>query len=103
MVKPPQTSWFLKRWICIFIFLKILMLLAKEKCTPFPGHMINNMVSIKYIYELAKIKKEMDPHLKTSSLESICRSIMGQCSSMGILVVFDQEKPEKPIKINMKL
>lgn len=30
----------------------------------FPGHKIVGEVSIKYIYEVAKVKKEMDPSLK---------------------------------------
>lgn len=91
MVKPPPTSWFLKR------------IASRERCTEFPGHIINSLISIKYVYELAKLKKEIDPHLQHTSEESICRTILGQCSSMGLGVTMDQDRPEKPIKLNLKI
>ena len=59
-------------------------------------------IGIKYIYEIAKIKKEMDYDLANNSLESICSMIMNQCKSMGVVVVFNQEEP-KPFKINLKI
>lgn len=60
------------------------------------------MVSVKYIYEIAKIKKEFDPDLKDMDLEAICRMVASQCQGMGVIPVFDTEKPEiiKP-KINV--
>ena len=33
-------------------------------------------IDIKYIYEIAKIKKEMDPDLVNIPLESICKTIV---------------------------
>lgn len=51
LIKPPPTSWFLKKAAGI------------EKCTPLPGHKYSGDVGIKYIYEIAKIKQEIDPHL----------------------------------------
>jgi large subunit ribosomal protein L11 len=63
IVKPPPTSWFIKK--C----------LGKERLS---GSWINRsgVVGIKYIYEIAKIKKELDCDLKNTSLESICRCII---------------------------
>ena len=62
-IKSPPTSWFIKR------------LLGVEKCT---GHraLISGTVGITYIYEIGKIKKEMDDDLKDVPLESVCRSIV---------------------------
>jgi len=59
-------------------------------------------ISIKYIYEIAKIKQEIDPNLAHHPLDGICKMIMGQCNSMGVGVTIDQEKP-KPIKVPLKL
>ena len=41
---------------------------------------------IKQIYEIAK-KKQQDEHLKHIALQSLTRSVMGSCVSMGIEVV----------------
>ena len=60
-IKPPETAWFLKKVV------------GKDKLTKFPGHMVYDEVSVKYIYEIAKIKQEMDKDMKNISLESICR------------------------------
>ena len=44
-------------------------------------------LSVKHVYEIAKLKAT-DDHLKgTSSLESVARSVMGSCKSMGVTVV----------------
>jgi len=48
IIKPPETSWFLKR------------VTGKNKFTNFPKHYVNDKISILYIYEIAKIKKEID-------------------------------------------
>jgi large subunit ribosomal protein L11 len=53
-------SWFLKKAT------------GKNKFTGFPGHVVLDTVSIKHIYEIAKIKKEMDLDLKHVELKSIC-------------------------------
>ncbi|OAA68372.1 mitochondrial ribosomal protein [Niveomyces insectorum RCEF 264] len=43
-------------------------------------------VSLKHIYEVAKIKQS-EPRLSGLSLESLCRSIIFQAKSMGVAVV----------------
>ena len=52
IVKPPETSWFLHKASGL------------EKFTPLPGNDDYGFVPLQYIYEVAKIKKEMDPDLK---------------------------------------
>lgn len=49
---------------------------------------------MKNIFEIGKIKKEMDKALEHLSLENVCRMIVGTCKSMGIRVVSDRPKPE---------
>ena len=77
VVKPPPTVWFL------------LKAAGKESGTEFPNLTSAGFVSAKYIYEIAKIKKEFDPDLKDKALWSICTMIMGTCKSMGIKIVDD--------------
>lgn len=43
-------------------------------------------VSLKHIYEIAKIKKT-DDHLKHIGLEQIASSVLGTCRNIGIRVV----------------
>ena len=74
--KTPPTSWFLKK--CAGI----------DKGANRPGHETKGTVHVKQIYEIA-LRKQQDEHLKDLSTESICRSIMGSCNSMGIKVVSD--------------
>jgi len=76
VVKTPPTSWFLKR--CAGI----------EDGSKRPGHDIVGKVHVKQIYEIA-IAKQADAHLKAIPLESLCKSIVGSCQSMGIEVVSD--------------
>ena len=54
---------------------------------------IAGVVSVKYIYEIAKIKKELDPNMEKLELESICRMIAAQCKGMGVEIVLDQDAP----------
>ena len=35
--------------------------------------MAEDSISIKYIYEIAKIKKDMDIHFKDTSLQAVCK------------------------------
>jgi len=53
VVKPPPTSWFLKKASGMSLGS---IILGKEKFTNMPGHMFNDSVSLQYIYEVAKIK-----------------------------------------------
>jgi len=66
--------------------------IGKEKLS---NHRSNKsgVISIKNIYEIAKIKKEMDYDLESTDLESICNMIVAQCSGMGVIVDVDQEEP----------
>lgn len=82
IVKPPPTSWFVKK--C----------LGKERLS---GNRNNRsgVIGIKYIYEIAKIKKELDPDLREIPLESICRTIVAQCQTMNVDVDFEQSEPAK--------
>lgn len=44
-------------------------------------------LSVKHVYEIAKLKAT-DDHLRgTIPLESVARSVMGSCKSMGVTVV----------------
>ncbi len=51
-----------------------------------PGRETIGEVSLKHIYEMAKIKQS-ETRLSGLSLEGICRSIIGQARSIGINVV----------------
>ena len=42
-----------------------------DKFTPLPGHFLFHPIPAQYIYEIAKIKKEMDPDLKNSDVAII--------------------------------
>ena len=52
-----------------------------------PGQETIGEVSLKHIYEMAKIKQS-ETRLSGLSLEGICRSIIGQARSIGIKVVY---------------
>lgn len=88
VVKPPPTSWFLKKAT------------GTLKGSDKPGQNTAARVSVKYIYEIAKIKQETDPALREHDLEAICRMIAGTCRSMGFQVVEDSLPPQ-PIKIEV--
>ena len=72
--RSPQTSWFIKR--CAGV----------EKCSSEPGHTIVGEVTLKQIYEIAKVKQQ-DPNLKAIPLQSIVSQIINSTKSMGINVV----------------
>ena len=52
IIKPPETTWFLHKASAI------------AKFTPLAGHDFSGVVPLQYIYEIAKIKKEIDPDMK---------------------------------------
>lgn len=74
ITKSPPTTFLLKRAAGI------------EKGASKPGSQIVGKVSLKHIYEIAKVKQQ-DANLKHLSLESICASIIGVAKSVGIQVV----------------
>ena len=88
IVKPPPTSWFIKKAAGL------------EKGAAEPHHQNVGQVSIKYLYEIAKVKREVDPELRTHDVESVLKMVLGTCQSMGIDVVEDTFPP-KPIKVDV--
>ena len=74
VTKTPPTSYFLKKAAGI------------EMGTGKPGHVWNGTLSLKHIYEIAKIKAT-DEHMKHLPLESVARMIVGSARSFGIRVV----------------
>ncbi|KAF5280350.1 hypothetical protein FQR65_LT03159 [Abscondita terminalis] len=57
------------------------------------GHEISGKVTLKHIYEIAKIKIE-DPPLQVRSLESICLMLCGIAKSLGVEVVHNLDATE---------
>ena len=86
IIKPPPTTWFIKRAAGI------------EKASKLPGHEQAGRISVKYLYEIAKIKQQTDPTLIEHDPEGICRMLLGTCKSMGIEVVEDT-LPPTPVHI----
>ncbi|PON70691.1 Ribosomal protein [Trema orientale] len=78
-VKSPSVTWYLKKAAGI------------ELGSGRPGHVIATTLSLKHIYEIAKVKQS-DPYCQYMSLESICKSIIGTANTMGIKVVKDLEE-----------
>jgi len=76
IVKTPPTSWFLKK--CAGV----------TDGSKRPGHDIVGKVHVKQVYEIAKAK-QADEHLKSLSLEALCRCIAGSAGSMGLEIVSD--------------
>ena len=74
ITKTPPTSYFLKKAAGI------------EKGTGKPGHEVVATLSLKHVYEIAKIKAT-DDHLKHLKLESIASTVIGTARSLGIQVV----------------
>ncbi|KAJ6516044.1 mitochondrial 54S ribosomal protein YmL19 [Mycena sanguinolenta] len=74
VTKTPPASYFLKKAANI------------EKGTSKPGHEITGTISLKHVYEIAKIKAT-DEHMKHIALESVARMILGSARSLGIQVV----------------
>jgi large subunit ribosomal protein L11 len=82
VVKPPPTSWFLKRCAMVPVG------------TEYAQKRFFTAVGVKYIYEIAKVKKDLDPDLKNVNLYGICMMIMAQAYNMGIYVDKEQPHPD---------
>ncbi|POS74709.1 60S ribosomal protein L19 [Diaporthe helianthi] len=80
-VRTPQTSWLLLNAAGAPMGRK-----GKRKGASKPGHEVAGTVSLKHVYEIAKIKQS---ELRQSglSLEGLCKSIIYQARSIGINVV----------------
>ncbi|KAJ6629170.1 mitochondrial 54S ribosomal protein YmL19 [Mycena sp. CBHHK59/15] len=74
VTKTPTASYLLKRTAGI------------EKGTGKPGHEITATISLKHVYEIAKIKAT-DEHMTHLPLESVARMIVGSARTLGIQVV----------------
>ena len=73
MIKSPPTVWFLKQAAGI------------SKCATQPGKETVGEVSLRAVYEIAKIKKQ-DYYLQLHPLESLVSSIIGTAKSIGMEV-----------------
>ena len=81
--------------ICtLLIFLNVTYLLFFSLINFRPGHENAGSVHVKQLYEIALAKKK-DVNLQHLPEESIVRSIIGQCSSMGITVQGMDYVPEE--------
>lgn len=80
-IRTPQTSWLLLNAAEVAIGKK-----GKRKGASNPGKETVGTVSLKHIYEIAKIKQS-ELRLSGLSLEGLCRSIIYQSKSIGISVV----------------
>ncbi|KAF8528895.1 mitochondrial ribosomal protein L11 [Hysterangium stoloniferum] len=74
ITKTPPVSYFLKKASGI------------EKGAAQPGREVTGTISLKHIYEIAKVK-QTDGHLKHLPLESIARMVVGSSRSLGLRVV----------------
>ena len=81
IVKPPPTSWFLKR--CANV----------TQGSHLPGKRHMGIVGAKYIYEMAKLKQSFDPDFRNHNIYGICRMIIAQANNMGIWIEEDTAEP----------
>ncbi|BDA41636.1 50S ribosomal protein L11 [Coccomyxa sp. Obi] len=78
VMRTPPASYFIK------------MAAGIDKASQRPGHQSAATISAKHVYEIAKVKqKDLQANIP---LESLCRSIVGTCRSMGVKVI---PKPEQ--------
>ncbi|XP_060711591.1 39S ribosomal protein L11, mitochondrial [Hemiscyllium ocellatum] len=75
-INLPTTSYFLKAAAGI------------EKGAARAGHEVAGMVTLKHIYEIAKVKSQDESfQLQDMSLENVCKTLIGCAKSLGIKVV----------------
>lgn len=80
-VRTPQTSWLLLNAADAPMGKK-----GRRKGAANPGHEVAGTVSLKHVYEIAKVKQS-ELRLSGLSLEGLCKSIIYQARSIGINVV----------------
>ena len=73
-IRPPSTTYLLKKAAGI------------EKGAGKAGHETVGTISLKHVYEIAKIKKT-DPAVSALDLKAICHLILGSAKTMGLQVV----------------
>ncbi len=84
VVKPPPTSWFIKRCAMVPVG-------TGEARRYYVG-----VIGAKYIYEIAKMKIAMDPDFKRQNVLGVCKMIIAQAGNMGFQVA-EETKPAMPI------
>lgn len=80
-IRTPQTSWLLLNVAEAPPGKK-----ASRKGASSPGHEEVGTVSLKHVYEIAKIKQS-ELRLSGLSLQGLCRSIIHQARTMGVKIV----------------
>jgi len=80
-LRTPHTSWLLLNAANVEMNKK-----GKRKGASKPGTETVGTVSLKHVYEIAKIK-QTELRLSGLSLEGLCRSIIHQARSTGVAVV----------------
>ena len=73
-IKTPATAYLLMKAAGI------------EKGSGEPGKTLAGSISLKHVWEIAKIKQK-DDKLKGLELESICKSVVGTAKTLGLEVV----------------
>lgn len=73
-LKSPSTSWL------------ILQAAGMEKGSAEAGKKVEGKISLKHVYEIAKVKQKDSRHANLE-LQSICKSIISVAKSMGVDVV----------------
>ncbi|XP_072101705.1 large ribosomal subunit protein uL11m isoform X1 [Mobula birostris] len=82
-INKPTVSYFLKAAAGI------------EKGARRTGHEVAGMVTVKHIYEIAKVKSEDESfQLQDMSLRDVCKSLIGTAQALGIKVVRDLSAEE---------
>eukprot|EP00878_Enallax_costatus_P029111 GHUV01031531.1.p1 GENE.GHUV01031531.1~~GHUV01031531.1.p1 ORF type:complete len:125 (+),score=19.92 GHUV01031531.1:37-375(+) len=76
MLKGPPSSWYIKQAAGL------------ARAADRPGHETVGAISLKHLYEIAKVKQ---PDMPGMSLRGVVKCLMSQCQSMGVKVV---ERPE---------
>lgn len=80
-IRTPQTSWLLRNAADLPVGKK-----GKRKGANQPGHEVVGSLTLKHVYEIAKIKQS-ELRLSGMTLEGLCRSIIYQAKSIGLEVV----------------
>jgi large subunit ribosomal protein L11 len=83
-IQPDRSFTFITKTPTVSYFLKSIT--GIDKGTARAGHEKLGTISLKHVYEIAKIKRR-DDHMQGLSLESIARGVVGSARSMGIEVI----------------
>ena len=80
-VRTPQTAWLILNAANAPMGKK-----GVKRGANNPGQETVGTISLKHIYEIAKIK-QTELRLSGLSLEGLCRAVIHQCKSVGVAVV----------------